>query len=52
MIFWTSKNVDRNKIGIIIVVWRFALNAAAKRVKAATSTMYDMTRVMSKATTM
>jgi fermentation-respiration switch protein FrsA (DUF1100 family) len=48
-----QKNVDRNKIGIIGICGfgGFALNAAAidKRVKAvATSTMYDMTRVMSK----
>jgi len=47
------KNVDRNKIGIIgICGWAgFALNATAidKRVKAvATTSMYDMTRVMSK----
>ncbi len=47
------KNVDRNKIGIIgICGWGgFALNATAidKRVKAvATTSMYDMTRVMSK----
>ncbi len=46
-------NVDRKKIGIIgICGWGgMALNAAAvdKRIKAvATSTMYDMTRVMSK----
>jgi uncharacterized protein len=46
-----QKNVDRNKIGIIGICGfgGFALNAAAidKRVKAvATSTMYDMTRVM------
>lgn len=45
--------VDRNKIGIIGICGfgGFALNATAvdKRVKAvATSTMYDMTRVMSK----
>lgn len=48
-----QKNIDRNKIGIIGICGfgGFALNAAAidKRVKAvATSTMYDMTRVMSK----
>ena len=48
-----QKNIDRNKIGIIGVCGfgGFALNAAAidKRVKAvAASTMYDMTRVMSK----
>ena len=48
-----QKNVDRNKIGILGICGfgGFALNAAAidKRVKAvATSTMYDMTRVMSK----
>ncbi|WP_025125489.1 alpha/beta hydrolase [Myroides odoratimimus] len=48
-----QKNIDRNKIGIIgICGWGgFALNAAAadKRIKAvAASTMYDMTRVMSK----
>lgn len=48
-----QKNVDRNKIGIIgICGWAgFALNATAidKRVKAvATTSMYDMTRVMSK----
>ena len=48
-----QKNVDRNKIGIIGICGfgGFALNAAAidKRVKAvAASTMYDMTRVMSK----
>ena len=48
-----QKNVDRNKIGIIGICGfgGFALNATAidKRVKAvATSTMYDMTRVMSK----
>lgn len=48
-----QKNVDRNKIGIIGICGfgGFALNAAAidKRVKAvAGSTMYDMTRVMSK----
>ena len=48
-----QKNVDRNKIGIIGICGfgGFALNASAidKRVKAvATSTMYDMTRVMSK----
>lgn len=48
-----QKNVDRNKIGIIgICGWGgFALNATAidKRVKAvAVTSMYDMTRVMSK----
>ncbi|MCW5912167.1 MAG: alpha/beta hydrolase [Cyclobacteriaceae bacterium] len=48
-----QKIVDRNKIGIIgICGWGgFALNATAidKRVKAvATTSMYDMTRVMSK----
>lgn len=48
-----QKNVDRDKIGIIgICGWAgFALNATAvdKRVKAvATTSMYDMTRVMSK----
>jgi uncharacterized protein len=48
-----QKNVDRNKIGIIgICGWAgFALNATAidKRVKAvAITSMYDMTRVMSK----
>ena len=48
-----QKNVDRAKIGIIgICGWAgFALNATAidKRVKAvATTSMYDMTRVMSK----
>lgn len=48
-----QKHVDRNKIGIIGICGfgGFALNAAAidKRVKAvAASTMYDMTRVMSK----
>lgn len=48
-----QKNIDRNKIGIIgICGWGgFALNAAAidKRVKAvAVTSMYDMTRVMSK----
>ncbi|UUF12566.1 MULTISPECIES: alpha/beta hydrolase [Flavobacterium] len=47
------KNVDRNKIGIIGICGfgGFALNAAAidKRVKAvATTSLYDMTRVMSK----
>lgn len=48
-----QKNIDRNKIGIIGICGfgGFALNAAGvdKRVKAvAASTMYDMTRVMSK----
>ncbi|MGC4233676.1 MAG: alpha/beta hydrolase [Niabella sp.] len=48
-----QKNIDRNKIGIIGICGfgGFALNAAAidKRVKAvATTSMYDMTRVMSK----
>jgi fermentation-respiration switch protein FrsA (DUF1100 family) len=48
-----QKNVDRNRIGIIgICGWAgFALNATAvdKRIKAvATTSMYDMTRVMSK----
>lgn len=48
-----QKNVDRNKIGIIgICGWAgFALNATVvdKRIKAvATTSMYDMTRVMSK----
>src|SRR5678816_2765861 len=48
-----QKNVDRNKLGIIgICGWAgFALNATAidKRVKAvATTSMYDMTRVMAK----
>ena len=48
-----QKNVDRNKIGIIgICGWAgFALNATAidKRVRAvATTSMYDMSRVMSK----
>lgn len=48
-----QKNVDRNKIGIIGICGfaGFALNATAidKRVKAvATTSMYDMTRVMSK----
>ncbi|KXK36798.1 MAG: peptidase S15 [Bacteroidetes bacterium OLB9] len=48
-----QKNIDRNKIGIIgICGWGgFALNATAidKRIKAvATTSMYDMTRVMSK----
>lgn len=47
------KNIDRNKIGIIGICGfgGFALNATAvdKRVKAvATTSMYDMTRVMSK----
>jgi len=47
------KNVDRNKIGIIGICGfgGFALNATAidKRVKAvATTSLYDMTRVMSK----
>lgn len=47
------KNVDRSKIGIIGICGfgGFALNAAAvdKRIKAvAASTMYDMTRVLSK----
>ncbi|SFC73641.1 alpha/beta hydrolase [Flavobacterium phragmitis] len=47
------KNVDRNKIGIIGICGfgGFALNAATidKRVKAvATTSLYDMTRVMSK----
>ncbi|MBL3547259.1 alpha/beta hydrolase [Chryseobacterium sp. KMC2] len=48
-----QKNIDRNKVGIIgICGWAgFALNATAvdKRVKAvAVTSMYDMTRVMSK----
>jgi len=48
-----QRNVDRNKIGIIgICGWAgFALNATAidKRVKAvATTSMYDMSRVMAK----
>lgn len=48
-----QKNIDRNKIGIIGVCgWGgFSLNATAidKRIKAvATTSMYDMTRVMSK----
>ncbi|MFT3749094.1 MAG: alpha/beta hydrolase [Agriterribacter sp.] len=48
-----QKNIDRNKIGIIGVCGfgGFALNATAidKRVKAvATTSMYDMTRVISK----
>ncbi len=48
-----QKNIDRNNIGIMGICGfgGFALNATAidKRVKAvATSTMYDMTRVMSK----
>lgn len=48
-----QENVDRNKIGIIGICGfaGFALNAAAvdKRIKAvATTSMYDMTRVMSK----
>src|SRR6187551_1143797 len=48
-----QKNVDRNRIGIIGICGfaGFALNATAidKRVKAvATTSMYDMTRVMSK----
>lgn len=48
-----QKNVDRNKLGIIGICGfaGFALNATAvdKRVKAvATTSMYDMTRVMSK----
>lgn len=48
-----QNNIDRNKIGIIGICGfgGFALNATAidKRVKAvATSTMYDMTRVLSK----
>jgi len=48
-----QKNIDRNKIGILGICGfgGFALSATAidKRVKAvATSTMYDMTRVMSK----
>lgn len=49
----TQKNIDRHKVGIVgICGWAgFALNATAidKRVKAvATTSMYDMTRVMSK----
>lgn len=49
----TQKNIDRNKIGIIGICGfaGFALNATAidKRVKAvATTSMYDMSRVMSK----
>lgn len=48
-----QKNIDREKIGIIGICGfaGFALNAAAvdKRIKAvATTSMYDMTRVMSK----
>ncbi|MGJ1191646.1 alpha/beta hydrolase [Sphingobacterium siyangense] len=48
-----QKNIDRNKIGIIGICGfaGFALNATAvdKRIKAvATTSMYDMTRVMSK----
>lgn len=48
-----QKNIDRNKIGIIGICGfaGFALNATAvdKRVKAvATTSMYDMTRLMSK----
>lgn len=48
-----QKNIDRNKIGVIgICGWvGFALNATAidKRIKAvATTSMYDMSRVMSK----
>ncbi|AZB29832.1 alpha/beta hydrolase [Chryseobacterium balustinum] len=48
-----QKNVDRNKIGIIGICGfgGFALNAAAidKRIKAvATTSLYDMTRVISK----
>lgn len=48
-----QKNIDRNRIGIIGICGfaGFALNATAvdKRVKAvATTSMYDMTRVMSK----
>ena len=48
-----QKNIDRNKIGIIGICGfgGFALNATAmdKRVKAvATTSLYDMTRVMSK----
>lgn len=48
-----QKNIDRNKIGVIGICGfaGFALNAAAidTRIKAvATTSMYDMTRVMSK----
>lgn len=48
-----QKNIDRNRVGIIGICGfaGFALNATAvdKRVKAvATTSMYDMTRVMSK----
>ncbi|MDR6564347.1 MULTISPECIES: alpha/beta hydrolase [unclassified Arcicella] len=48
-----QKNIDRNKIGIIGICGfaGFALNATAidKRIKAvATTSMYDMTRVMSR----
>jgi len=48
-----QKNIDRNRIGIIGICGfaGFALNATAmdKRIKAvATTSMYDMTRVMSK----